>query len=237
MTAIFITATGTDVGKTLVTCALIRHFRRAGGAVAAIKPVVSGFDPAALPASDPAALLAALGSAVTIAELERISPWRFAAPLSPDMAAAREGRAIEFAAVAEFCREAVAAHRGHLLIEGIGGIMVPLDARHTVLDLMAELKLPLLLVAGSYVGTISHTLTALEVLARRHLDVAAVAVSESERSAASLSDTVAALARFCDSVDIIGIPRLADTAASHPAFARIASVIANRQRRISSPPL
>jgi dethiobiotin synthetase len=237
MTAIFITATGTDVGKTLLTCGLIRHFRREGGAVAAIKPVVSGFDPAAVPGSDPAALLAALGSAVTIGELERISPWRFAAPLSPDMAAAREGRSIEFAAVADFCRKAVAAHRGHLLIEGIGGIMVPLDARRTVLDLMVELKLPLLLVAGSYVGTISHTLTALEVLARRDLDVAAVAVSESERSAASLEDTVAALARFADSLDVIGIPRLDDTAASHPAFARIANLIANLKRRLSSPTL
>jgi dethiobiotin synthetase len=237
MTAIFVTATGTDVGKTLVTCGLIRHFRREGGAVAAIKPVVSGFDPAALPGSDPAALLAALGSAVTIAELERISPWRFAAPLSPDMAAAREGRAIEFAAVADFCHKAVATHHGHLFIEGIGGIMVPLDARHTVLDLMSELKLPLLLVAGSYVGTISHTLTALEVLARRDLDVAAVAVSESERSAASLEDTVAALARFWDSLDVIGIPRLADTAAGHPAFAHIARAIANLKRRLSSPPL
>jgi dethiobiotin synthetase len=237
MTAIFITATGTEVGKTLVTCGLIRHFRRGGGAVAAVKPVVSGFDPAALPGSDPAALLAALGSAATIAELERISPWRFAAPLSPDMAAAREGRAIEFAAVADFCRKAVAAHRGHLLIEGIGGIMVPLDARRTVLDLMVELKLPLLLVAGSYVGTISHTLTALEVLTRRDLDVAAVVVSETAGSAASLEDTVAALARFSDSVDVIGIPRLADTAASHPAFARIARVIANLKRRLSSPPV
>ena len=237
VSAIFVSATGTGVGKTFVTAGLIRCCRARGETVSALKPVVSGFDPAAWAGSDPAALLAALGSAVTIAELERISPWRFAAPLSPDMAAAREGRAIEFAAVADFCRTAVAAHRSRLLIEGIGGIMVPLDARRTVLDLMVELRLPLLLVAGSYVGTISHTLTALEVLARRDLDVAAVAVSESARSAASLEDTVAALARFSDSVDVVGIPRLADTAASHPAFARIAGVIADLKQRLPSPPL
>jgi dethiobiotin synthetase len=101
--------------------------------------------------------------------------------------------------------------------------------------LMVELKLPLLLVAGSYVGTISHTLTALEVVTRRDLDVVAVAVSESERSAASLEDTVAVLARF-SAVEVIGIPRLADTAASHPAFARIAKAIANL-KRVASPPL
>jgi dethiobiotin synthetase len=222
MTAIFVSATGTDVGKTFDTTGLIRHFLEQGHAVGAIKPVVSGFDPAAIAASDPGALLAALRRPLTLAEAERISPWRFAAPLSPDIAATREGRAIDFAAVTAFCRTAMAARRGHLFIEGIGGIMVPLDASHTVLDLMTQLRLPLILVAGTYVGTISHTLTALHVLARRNLDVAAVVVSESQGSAASLEDTVATIARFSGSIDVVGIPRLADAAADHPAFAAIA---------------
>jgi dethiobiotin synthetase len=225
MTAIFVSATGTDVGKTFVTTGLIRHFLGQGRAVAAIKPVVSGFDPTTLAASDPGALLAALGRPLTIAEAERVSPWRFAAPVSPDMAARREGRAIDFAAVTDFCRSAMAARRGHLFIEGIGGIMVPLDQSHTVLDLISQLRLPLLLVAGTYVGTISHTLTALQVLARRNLDVAAVIVSESEGSAASLEDTVATIARFSDSLDVMGIPRLADAAAADPAFAAIARLL------------
>jgi dethiobiotin synthetase len=225
MSAIFVSATGTDVGKTFVTTGLIRHFLEQGRAVDAIKPVVSGFDPAALPASDPGALLAALRRPVNIPETERISPWRFAAPLSPDMAARREGRAIDFDALTEFCRTAMAACRGQLFIEGIGGIMVPLDDRHTVFDLITQLRLPLLLVAGSYVGTISHTLTALQVLARRNLDVAAVVVSESQGSAASLDETAAAIARFSDSIDVVGIPRLADSAMAHPAFARIAELL------------
>ena len=225
MTAIFISATGTDVGKTFVTGGLIRHFLREGHAVDAIKPVVSGFDPTAMTAGDPGALLAALGRPVTLEEVQRISPWRFAAPLSPDMAAAREGRAIDFAALTAFCRAAMAARRGHLFIEGIGGIMVPLDDSRTVLDLITQLRLPLLLVAGSYVGTISHTLTALQVLARRNLDVAAVVVSESQASAAALDDTVATIARFSDSIDVIGIPRLADAASAHPAFAAITRLL------------
>jgi dethiobiotin synthetase len=225
MTAIFVSATGTDVGKTFVTAGLIRHLRAQGRTVDAIKPVVSGFDPAAPAGSDPAALLAALGRSLTIEEIERISPWRFAAPLSPDMAARREGRAIDFDAVTEFCRSAMAARRGLLLIEGIGGIMVPLDDRRTVLDLMTQLRLPILLVAGSYVGTISHTLTALQVLVRRNLDVAAVVVSESEQSAATLEDTVAAIARFSGSIDVAGIPRLAEAPQTHPAFAAIAQLL------------
>jgi dethiobiotin synthetase len=225
MTAIFVSATGTEVGKSFVTTGLIRHFLKDNRAVDAIKPVVSGFDPAAIAASDPGALLAALGRPLTTAEAERISPWRFAAPLSPDMAARREGRAIDFGAVTEFCRRAMAACRGHLFIEGIGGIMVPLDENRTVLDLITQLRVPLLLVAGSYVGTISHTLTALQVVVRRNLDVAAVIVSESQGSAALLDDTVATIAQFSGSIDVIGIPRLADAAAVHPAFAAIARLL------------
>jgi len=224
MSAIFVTATGTGVGKTFVTAGLIRHHLRLGRAVDAIKPVVSGFDPAALPASDPGVLLAALGRPLTIEEASRISPWRFAAPLSPDLAAAREGRAIDFNAVVDFCQDAIGARRDRLFIEGIGGIMVPLDAIRTVLDLITALRLPLILVAGSYVGTISHTLTALQVLVRRNLDVAAVVVSASEGSAAALDETVTTIARFADSIDVIGLPRLADAATAHDAFERIAEL-------------
>jgi dethiobiotin synthetase len=225
MTAVFVTATGTDIGKTFVTAGLIRHYRGAGRIADAVKPVVSGFDPAAWQDSDPAALLAALERPQVIEEVERISPWRFEAPLSPHMAARQEGRAIGYQEVVDFCRRAMAARRGVLLIEGIGGIMVPLDDRHTVLDWMTLLRIPIVLVAGTYVGTMSHTLTALEVLVRRNLDVAAVVISESEGSAASLADTVATVERFADTIDVVGLPRLAPGAGDDPAFARIAAVL------------
>jgi len=225
MTAVFITATGTDICKTFVTAGLIRHIRGAGGAVAAIKPIVSGFDPGAWQGSDPAMLLAALGRPVALEEVERISPWRFKAPLSPHMADKLEGRAIVFQEVVEFCRRSMDGNRGVLLIEGVGGIMVPFDDRRTVLDLMSVLRIPAILVAGSYVGTISHTLSALEVMARRNLDIAAVVVSQSEGSAASLEETVATVERFADAIDVVGIPRLAPGADDHAAFARIARLI------------
>jgi dethiobiotin synthetase len=221
--AVFVTATGTDVGKTYVAAGLIRHFRAAGRAVDAIKPVVSGFDPAAFDGSDPALLLAALGRPGTIEQIDRIAPWRFAAALSPDMAAAREGRGLSFDKLTDFSRRAMAAQRdGILLIEGIGGIMVPLDASHTVLDWMSTLRIPLLLIAGSYLGTISHTLTALQVLARRNLDVAAIVVSESTTNPTSLDETVASIARFADCIDVIGLPR---HGVDHPAWSRIAKLL------------
>jgi dethiobiotin synthetase len=222
VSAIFVTGTGTDVGKTFLSAALIRHWRSTGHTVAAFKPVASGFDPASAEASDPGVLLAALGR--PISDIDTISPWRFAAPLSPDMAAAREGRMIDFDAIVEFSRrEATSADRA--LIEGVGGIMVPLDDRHTVLDWMSALRLPVLLVAGSYLGTISHTLTALRVLAQRNLTVVAVAVSESAAPGAPLEETVATIARFADLIEVVGVPRLMGDAHRHPAIARIAALI------------
>ena len=224
MTAIFVTGTGTDVGKTFVTAGLIRHFCAAGRVVEAIKPVVSGFDPAGLPTSDPGVLLAALGRPATMDEVERIAPWRFAAPLSPDLAAAREGRTIVFDDLLNFSRRA-AATRNVLLIEGVGGIMVPLDNKHTVIDWVKALRVPVLLVAGSYLGTISHTLTALHVLAQRNVEIAAVVVSESETSGATLDETVTSIARFAQPIDVIGVPRLTQDAGLHPAFGQIAKLI------------
>ncbi len=163
MTAIFITATGTNVGKTYVAASLIRHLRQMNHAADAIKPVVSGFDPAHAAESDPGTLLTALGLPVTMEAIDRISPWRFGAPLSPDLAARREGRRIDVDQVVGFCQNTIEQRRGVLLIEGVGGVMVPLDEQRTILDVMMALQLPLILVTGSYLGTISHTLTALEL--------------------------------------------------------------------------
>jgi dethiobiotin synthetase len=221
MTAVFITGTGTDLGKTFVAAGLIRAMRREGRAVEAVKPVVTGFDPAAVDESDPARLLRAMDRPVTAEEIARISPWRYGAALSPDMAARVEGRVLDVEAVIAFCRAAVAASPGTLLIEGVGGIMVPLDERWTVLDWMAALGLPLLLVAGSYLGTLSHTLTALEVLARRGLTVAAVVVSESEATTVPLGETLRTLGNFLRDVPLVAVPRLPE-GADHPAFAELA---------------
>jgi dethiobiotin synthetase len=223
--AVFVTATGTDIGKTFITAGLIRHFRGVGRLVGAIKPVVSGFDLETVAGSDPAVLLSALGRPVVPEEIDRISPWRFLAAASPDIAAEREGRAIDFNALVEFCRRASTVKNEMLLIEGVGGIMVPLDARHTVLDWMTALRLRLILVAGSYLGTISHTLTTLHVLSHRKLDIAAIVVSESPQSPVPLEDTIGTIARFADSIEVIGLPRLAAGAEPHPAFERLASLI------------
>ena len=225
MTAIFVTATGTDIGKTFVAASLIRHWGAAGRTVEAYKPVASGFDPASAAASDPGALLAALDRPITASEIERIAPWRFTAPLSPDMAAEREGRALDFGAIVAHSRAAVASARDVVLIEGIGGVMVPLDRTHTVLEWIADLQIPLVVVTGSYLGTLSHTLTCLDVLARRNLAVKALVVNETPGATVTLDETARTLERFAPATPVTTLPRLPAGSPEHPAIAALAAML------------
>jgi dethiobiotin synthetase len=221
LSAYFVTATGTDIGKTFVTAGLIRALRAEGRRVAALKPIVSGFDAARAGESDPGVLLSAMGERVNMETVVPMAPWRFTAPLPPDMAAAREDRRIDLDALIDFCRRAMVVGERTLFIEGVGGAMVPLDEEHTVLDWMVALDLPVLLVAGTYLGTISHTLTALDVLARARLQVKAIVLNESIESPVPAEETKATLARFI-SAPIHIIPRAALSAATSRAFVTLA---------------
>ena len=225
MNGYFVTSTGTDIGKTFVTAGLVRQFRRLHKKVRALKPIVSGFDIATAAVSDTGVLLDALGEPVSVEALKRISPWQFAAPLSPDMAAAREGREIVFEDVVAFCREAAAKSGDVLFIEGVGGIMVPLDRDHTVLDWAKALGLPLIVVVGSYLGTISHTLTTLDVIARAGLKVAALVVNESGEGDVPLEETLATLRRFVGQIPLVTIPRVKAPVGARDAFARLAALL------------
>ena len=208
MTTVFVTSSGTNIGKTFVMLRLIAELKSAGRLVRALKPIASGFDAAQPDGSDTALLLRAQGLDVTATSLDAASPWRFAAPLSPDMAAARERRSVPFDALIAVCR--AADDTGHVtLIEGVGGVMVPLDAEHTVLDWISALAAPTLLVVGSYLGTLSHSLTALGALQQRGVPIAGIVVSESEQQPVPAAETVATLARFADDVPVRLLPRAA----------------------------
>lgn len=201
----FITATGTDIGKTLVTCALLHQLSEGGQKVTACKPVQSGFDPANPADSDAGRILEASRLEPTPKNLDGIAPFRFAAPLSPDMAAAQEGRRVTL--------EAVVAHVQNqtepVLVEGVGGVMVPLNETHTILDLIAALALPAILVTGSYLGTLSHTLTAAQILVQHDCPLAGVVISESEASSVALEDTKVSLSHHLPAnLPMVVVPRI-----------------------------
>ena len=195
MSAYLIAATGTEVGKTFTTCALTH-----ATAGKAYKPVISGFSGED---TDTHQLIDAMGGG----NIEEVSPWRFAAPLSPDMAAARENRDIDLTELAEWC--AVRAEGpGPVFIETVGGVMVPLNHRHTTLDWMRALNLPVILVAGTYLGTISHTLTAIAALRGAGLAIPALVLSESELSPVPLAELAATIHNHAALPLIVPQPRV-----------------------------
>jgi dethiobiotin synthetase len=212
MSVVFVAGAGTDIGKTYVACALLRAVHGAGRPVVALKPVVSGVAPFGDPdfdTSDTARLLHAAGVARTPQAIEACSPWRFAAPLSPDMAAAEEGRTLVLADVIDWSRRRIAqaAPGALVLIEGVGGVMSPMAQDGLVLDCMAALDLPALLVTGTYLGAISHALTALTALKGRDVDVTALVVSETQGASVTLDATVSALARYVGDTPIYTMAR------------------------------
>lgn len=207
--AVFVTASGTDIGKTHVAEALLGQWRASGRSVAVLKPVLSGFDAAEAETSDTGRLLTAAGAGISPESIDLVSPWRYAAPLSPDMAAAREGRSVPVDDVIAYCAAAIAEADDtgmSLLIEGIGGVMVPLDDTRTVADLIAALGIPAILVGGSYLGSLSHTLTAFEALRTRNIAVDCIVISETPDSDVPLAETRDVLARFVAPVPVEVIP-------------------------------
>ncbi|MGF1464032.1 MAG: dethiobiotin synthase [Maricaulaceae bacterium] len=212
MSAFFVTGAGTELGKTHVAEALLRAWRDRGLRPDAFKPVMSGFDPADPTDSDAGRLIAALDRPLNDTTLAAMAPWRFAAPLAPPLAAAKERATLNQNAIIEACQARVAAASAPLLIEGAGGIMAPLTENATNLDLMVALGLPAIFVTGSYLGAVSHGLTGLAVLRHAGLELAAIVVSESETPGASLSETADMLSRHgaCET-PIILAPRSAET--------------------------
>ena len=206
MSTLFVTATGTEVGKTFVCCRLIESIG-AKRPLRVIKPVASGVDTASLAATDTGQLLATQGVPAEFAEFERATPWHFRAPLSPDIAAAREGRTIPFDELVAFSAAAPAPDDRLTIIEGIGGAMVPLDEQHTVLDWMTAINPTVWLVAGTYLGSISHTLTTLQSLLTARLQVGAIVLSESPEPAAGLDQIAAVVRRFSGDVPVLELGR------------------------------
>ena len=212
-TRIFVAGSHTDIGKTFVACALARAARAAALSVEALKPIASGFDAADWADSDPGRLLAALGRPLAEAELDRITPWRFQAPLAPPTAAVLEGRPLPLQPVIDFCGDRLAESRANLfIVEGVGGLMSPIADDATGLDLMRDLGLPTVLVGGGYLGAISHTLTALEILRLQGVPVSAVVVSQdAQPDAPDFAATVGLIRAHAGSTPVLGAPRIEAT--------------------------
>jgi dethiobiotin synthetase len=196
----FVTATDTGVGKTTVACALAAAFARRGHVVAAMKPCETGGG------DDAERLRAATGRTL---DPELVCPYRFRLPASPEAAAhAERAPHVDISHISRaYARLVAGAERA--LVEGAGGLLVPLGGGRTMADLAAALALPLLIVARPSLGTINHTLLTVEAARRRGLRVDGVIFSRAtDLVGAEEASTPEAIARH-GQVRILGtLPRL-----------------------------
>lgn len=173
MRGLFVTGTGTGVGKTVLSAALLAAMSAAGVRVRAHKPVVTGLDEPADTEWPPDHELLARVADMTPGE---VAPLRYGPAVSPHLAAALAGETIDHVDLIARAR-AAAVGDGTLIVEGVGGLLVPLTEEFTVRDLAAALALPVVIAASSGLGTINHTLLSVESARAVGLDVRAVVLT------------------------------------------------------------
>ncbi|MFY0525486.1 dethiobiotin synthase [Archangium gephyra] len=221
----FVTGTDTGVGKTQASRALLSLLADAGLSPQGFKPYESGC--ASL--SAPADALSLREAARSELPLDVVCPHRFRAPLAPGIAARRLGREPDW-------NKTLAAwervRHGSVVVEGAGGLFVPLDSSHDVIDLISTLGLPVLLVARAGLGTLNHTALSLEALAARNIPVAAVLLSRGTPSRDPSERDNPALISERHHIQVLGpVPYLEDPRRRHAAFRKaLAPLVAKRAR-------
>ena len=190
MRGLFVTGTDTGVGKTFVACALAHALRSRGARVAVAKPVETGVE------GEPEDACRLRAAAADPAALAEICPYRLRAPLAPAVAARLEGVTIDVGGIVALLRRR-AAEADVLLVEGAGGLLVPLAGHATFADLAAWCALPLLIVGANRLGTINHCALTARVAAGAGLAVRGFVLSQPSRatdgSVATNAETIALL--------------------------------------------
>ncbi len=191
MSAYFVVGTDTGVGKTLISAALLRAFALQGKKVVGMKPVAAGCEPApdGPRCGDVESLLAA-GNVVAPRDL--VNPYALTPPIAPHIAAQQAGAKIDLSRIAA-AFEQLQQLADVVIVEGVGGFMVPLNARQDTADLARLLGLPVILVVGMRLGCISHALLTAEAISRRGLRLAGWVANQIDPAMPVFAENVQAL--------------------------------------------
>lgn len=191
---IFITGTDTGVGKTIVTAAVAAAFTAHGVNTGIMKPITAGGAGSRTGLSDPDWLVSAMGVSDPP---DLIAPYRFRTAAAPLIAAARDGLAIEPARIIG-ALQALAARHDCVVVEGIGGVLVPVTPDLFVADLAGQMGLPVLVVARTSLGSINHTLLTLDCLRSRGVPILGLVFNHPTRPpmAPEESETVTTILRL-----------------------------------------
>jgi dethiobiotin synthetase len=190
----FITGTDTGVGKTLIACALLTAFARRGLRAVGMKPVAAGAEetPAGWRNEDVDALLAASNVGTLRLQRHEINPYLFCRPVAPHLAARMEGGAIDLA-VLERSFIHLRTKADVVVVEGVGGFLVPLNDSEDAADLAIRLGLPVVLVVGMRLGCLNHALLTQEAIAVRNLRLAGWVANRIDQKMEMFAENVAAL--------------------------------------------
>jgi dethiobiotin synthetase len=203
---LFITGTDTGVGKTCVAAGIASALRGQGVEVGVMKPVETGCT-VRKGALEPNDALSLMRAAKVDDDLDLVNPYRFKVPIAPSVAAAQEGTSIDMRRLATTFRKLARKH-AFMIVEGAGGILVPLTARRSFLDLAALLCLPVLIVARPGLGTINHTLLTVMALRYRKLPIAGIVLNHSRNQRSGEAErTNPAVIEHQSGVPVIAIVR------------------------------
>lgn len=183
---IFITGTDTGVGKTVVSAAILHALRKSGIDAVYMKPVQTGCRKRGgqLAPPDLETVCSLAGIHPSKKEKQLMAPCRFAKACSPHLAAALAGRKIRLSKIIKAFAGLKRRH-GFIVVEGAGGILTPLSEKHTILNLMRVLALPVIVVARPGLGTLNHTLLTLRELRRAKLRISGVVINHAIRTSGS----------------------------------------------------
>lgn len=206
MSGVFIAGTDTGVGKTLVAQALIQRGVAAGKRVAAMKPVSAGcvWTAEGWLNDDVAQLRAASNVALPLALL---NPYAFEPPIAPHLAAQLAGIEIDLARIESAYRE-IESQADEVIVEGVGGLLVPLNAEHSAADIILRLDLPVILVVGMRLGCLNHALLTVEAMARRGIKLEAWVANQIDPSLREFDLNLASLKERISAPLLCVLPRL-----------------------------
>lgn len=217
MRGLFITGTDTDAGKTVITGALLRALHGQGLPVRAVKPVQTGVACSPNPTdSNPYADAVRYSDAVAdmaVQPLAAITLRTFALAASPHLAARQQGQELDLQSLVDDIAALYAAEEAFLLLEGAGGLHVPLNGSADMLDLMQKLEIPVVVVAANRLGVLNHALLSVHALEAKNLRVAALvlshispAVMADSTQQAIMQDTAPCLRKRLPHIPVLEVP-------------------------------
>ena len=189
--SIFISSTGTDIGKTYCTVKIIREFINRGLELNVYKPILSGFDKFKIYESDSYKLLEPFLKNINITDIKAITPWLFKHPLAPSIAASKENKSLKYEEVLNWCLEKINKSNQNTvnIFEGAGGIFVPIEGKKTIFDLIIDTKSDVILIVGNYLGSVSHTISAIKNLENMKIKVVNILLNENQDTHIDINDT------------------------------------------------